>query len=151
MIESNKLYTDIYAFSQEIIAENVRNLDLLKDTVPTLSQLGRMAAQMTADTAFAGKAIIAIQELNIQIDADGAISGKLQQAQSYTNQLCDALGQMCSMTQQNGSMAENSTEQAFTHAITAADNLHNILGLLQISVSEPIQTPEEIVTKFFVV
>ena len=100
MIESNKLYTDIYAFSQEIIAENVRS-SICARYGPYVVPIEQNGSPMMADTAFAGKAIIAIQELNIQIDVYGAISDKLQQAQSYTNQLCDALGQ-CSMTQQKG-------------------------------------------------
>lgn len=150
MIESNKLHTDLHAFSQEIIAESVRNLDLLKDAGLTQSQLNRMAAQMVADTSFAGKAIIVIQELNIQMDVDGSLSEKLQQAQIYTNQLCDELGIM-GTTNGHADSPGNGIEHASAEAITAADNLLSVLGILRTAVSSPLQTPEGIVSKFFVV
>lgn len=150
MKESNKLYIDLHAFSQEIAVESVRNLDSLKGTEPTPSQLNRITAQMVADTAFAGKAIVTIQELNILVDVDGSISEKLQQAQNNTNQLCDELGLMCKTSGRNGDSIESSIERAFAEAITTADNLHSILGILRTVIRGSIQTPE-LVTKFYVV
>ncbi len=151
MKELNKLHTDLHAFSLEITAESVRNLDLLKeDAQPTQSQLGRLITQMTANTAFASNSIVAIQNLNIQIDIDGSISERLQKAQNNTNKLCDRLGFMFKASEGVGRLTGSGIEYAFTEAIAIADNLYDILGILRIVVSKPIQSTEEVISKFFV-
>ncbi|SDG90193.1 hypothetical protein [Nitrosomonas sp. Nm132] len=150
MIELNKLHTDLHTFSLEIVAESVRNLDLLQDAQPTQSQLNRLIAQMTADAAFASKSIVAIQNLNIPIDIDGSISERLQKAQNNTNKLCDRLGFMCRAREGVGRLTRSGIEYTFTEAIATADNLHDILGILRTVVSKPIQSTEELISKFFV-
>lgn len=152
MIALNKLHTDLHTFSLEIVAESVRNLDLLKNTEPTRSRLSRLTAQMTADSTFAGKTIVVIQNLNMPVDADGSISEKLQEAQNNTNKLCDELGFLCKSNEADREIAgDDNIEIAFTEAIVAADNLHDILGILRTMVINPVQTPQGFVSKFFVV
>lgn len=151
MIELSKLHSNLHAFSLEIIAESVRNLDLLKNAQPTQSQLNRLTSQMAADTAFAAETIAAIQDLNILVDIDGSIYTSLQQALNNTNQLCDEMG----FTFKTNGQEENTIEKGYRHAcaeaIAAADHLHSVLGILCTVVKGPIQSPERIVAKFFVI
>lgn len=151
MVELNKLYIDLNTFSLEIVAESVRNLALLKAAELTQSQLNRLTTQMVADTAFAGKAITTIQDLNILVDVDGSLSTILQQARSRTNQLCDELGLMWATSQQSKNPIKSAIEHAYAEAIMAADNLHSILGILCTAVSGPMQSTKGLISKFLVV
>lgn len=151
MIESSKLYSNLHAFSLEIIAESVRNLDLLKNAQPTQSQLNRLTSQMAADTAFAVETIAVIQDLNILVDIGGSIYTSLQKAQNNTNQLCDELGFMFKTSGQEENTIDKGFKHACAEAIAAADHLHSVLGMLCTVVNGPIQSPERFVAKYFVV
>jgi hypothetical protein len=49
-----------------------------------------------------------------------------------------------------GRLTRSGIEYTFTEAIATADNLHDILGILRTVVSKPIQSTEELISKFFV-
>lgn len=151
MTHLKKLHNELHAFSLEIVSESVRNLDLLEKNEPTRSQLSRLSAQMTADAAFAGKSIAAILMLNTQVDLDGSIAEKLQQAQNNINLLCDKLGFMHKTGEEVGEPNENSNGFAFTEAIAASDKLHDILGILCSVVDQPIQSSKELVSRFYAI
>lgn len=151
MTELNKLHTDLHTFSLEIVAESIRNLDLLKNSEPTRLLLNRLTAQMTSDIDFACKAIDIIQNLNIAVDVDGFISEKLQEAQNNTNKLCNEIGYMYKTSQEDEESTRSNVEHDCTEAIAAADKLHSILEILRIVVNKPIQSPEELISKLFIV
>ncbi len=151
MIELSKLHSNLHAFSLEIIAESIRNLDILKNTQPTQSQLNRLTSQIAADTAFAAETIAAIQDMNIHINIDSSIYTSLQQAQNKTNQLCDELALKFKDSGQEENTIGKGFKYACTEAIAAADHLYCVLGILCTIVNSPIQSPERLVVKYFVV
>ena len=64
MQESSDLQINLNHFSVEIATESQRNLSLLQSSESTSSRLYRFTAQMQADAVFAGKLILAIQNLS---------------------------------------------------------------------------------------
>ncbi|MBK7365261.1 MAG: hypothetical protein IPI97_09815 [Nitrosomonas sp.] len=152
MQEFSDFQTNLSHFSVEIATESSRSLNLLQSSESTPSLLYRMTAQMQADAVFAGKLILAIQNLNIsgELDTSHQIIDKLNEAQHYINQFCDELGLRYKPGDEH-SIPENNDDHSYSDAVSAADNLHSIIEILCTVIKTPSQSAEGIASKFFVI
>lgn len=152
MQESIDFQMNLNHFSVEIATESLRNLNLLQSSESTTSLLYRMTAQMQADAVFAGKLILAIQNLTIvnELDENHQIIDKLNEAQQYINQFCDELGLRYKPGNEHP-ISEDNDDHSYSEAVSAADNLHSIIEILCTVIKTPSQSAEGIASKFFVV
>jgi len=152
MQESSNFQMNLTHFSVEIATESLRNLNLLQSSESTPSLLYRMTAQMQADAVFAGKLILAIQNLAItdELDKHHQIIDKLNEAQHYINQFCDELGLRYKPGNEH-SISDDNDDHSYSDAVSAADNLHSIIEILCTVIKTPSQSAEGIASKFFVV
>ncbi len=152
MQESSNFQMNLTHFSVEITTESLRNLNLLQSSESTPSLLYRMTAQMQADAVFAGKLILAIQNLAItdELDKHHQIIDKLNEAQHYINQFCDELGLRYKPGNEH-SISDDNDDHSYSDAVSAADNLHSIIEILCTVIKTPSQSAEGIASKFFVV
>lgn len=153
MQESSDLQMNLNHFSVEIATESQRNLSLLQSSELTPSCLNRFTAQMQADAVFAGKLILAIQDLSLSSELNTShhqITEKLNEAQNYINQFCDELGLRYKPGCEH-SISENNDDHTYSDAVSAADNLHSIIEILCSVIKTPSQSAEGIASKFFVV
>lgn len=153
MQESSDLQINLNHFSVEIATESQRNLSLLQSSESTPSRLYRFTAQMQADAVFAGKLILAIQNLSQSNELNTnhhQIIEKLNEAQNYINQFCDELGLRYKPDCEH-SISDNNDDHSYSDAVSAADNLHSIVEILCSVIKTPSQSAEGIASKFFVV
>lgn len=153
MQESSNFQINLNHFSIEIATESLRNLDLLQSSKSTPSLLYRITAQMQADAVFAGKLILAMQDLSVsdELDTNHRIIDKLNEAQHYINQFCDELGLRYKPENGERSASDNNDDHSYSDAVSAADNLHSIIEILCSLIKSPSHSAESIASKFFVV
>lgn len=154
MQASSDFQMNLNHFSVEIATESLRNLNLLQSAESTPpSLLNRMTAQMQADAVFAGKLILAIQNLAVseELDTNHQLIDKLNEAQHYINQFCDELGLRYKPGNEHSASDNNNDDHSYSDAVSAADNLHSIIEILCSVIKTPSQSAEGIASKFFVV
>lgn len=128
---------EIYDFSISVEAEAARHLKLLKDIESTLAWLTRLTSQLKADISFGESLAAELSAFDEPIDPDCTLTDSMLSAQ----QGIDALYNLLIIKRQTGRddrelKDSDGIEDAYTEAIAAAADLHNLLNTIRWSIGE---------------
>jgi hypothetical protein len=119
-------------FSLDIVSGSARSLELLRAIDGTLSWLVRLTENFYTDAKFAVSATEDILSLPNQIDGDHEITGTLENAQAAVYEVYELLIRKRGFARSDKQLKlEDGVDTAFTEAIVAAAELHNVLNELR--------------------
>lgn len=128
---------EIHDFSLSIEAEAARNLNLLNAIESTLAWLTRLTAQLKADISFGESLSTELAAQGDPIDLDGALADHLHAAQQGMEALYDVLLHKRQAGRDDHHLSpDDGIEEAYTEAIAAAADLHNLLNALRWAMGE---------------
>lgn len=128
---------ELREFTAGVLADTARSLELLRAIESTLAWLQRLTGQLKADAIFAERTIAGLDTITDAIDPDDSIQLDLESAQVGI----DELHQLLVAKRQSGRNDHRLTEDdgiegAYTEAIEAAADLHNVINTLRWSIGE---------------
>lgn len=129
--------TELRDLIEGVRAETARSLDLLRAIESTLAWLERMISNMNADAEYCEKAIAGLANISGVIDTDGTICISLEEAQNGVEDLYNLLTAKRQHARDDSELTEeDGINGAYTEAIAAAADLHNIFNTLRWHIGE---------------
>lgn len=129
--------TELRDLIECVRAKSARSLGLLRAIESTLAWLERLTAQLQADTDYAEKAIVGLPEVPGVIDPDDSIATSLEAAQAGVEELHGMLVEKRQHARNDHQLTEeDGIEGAYTEAIAAAADLHNVFDTLRWHIGE---------------
>ncbi|WP_154716819.1 hypothetical protein [Sterolibacterium denitrificans] len=138
---------EIRGFSGSVAAEAARNLELLGAIESTLAWLTRLTSTLKVDIAFGTQLAEDIGNLTEVVDPDNSLEAAMLEAQQSVESLYDLLIAKREAGRRDRQLTEDDgIEAAYTEAIAAAADLHNLLNSLrwQIGEHDIDATPHEV-------
>lgn len=129
--------TELRDLIDGVRAETARSLDLLRAIESTLAWLERLTGTMSADAEYGEKVIAGLSDISGVIDTDGTICASLEEAQKGVEDLYNLLITKRQHARDDSQLTEDDgINGAYTEAIAAAADLHNIFNTLRWHIGE---------------
>ncbi|WP_430228873.1 hypothetical protein [Nitrosomonas communis] len=137
MAHLNECNQNIKSFGAEIEAESARSITLLRNIENTIFNLNSLTKKLHNRANYAEGLIAFVENIENEIDQDDSISDQLEIAQNRINDLYNEL----IIKRQAGRIDrrltnEDGIEDAYTEAIEASADLHNLLNTLRWAINE---------------
>lgn len=118
-------------------AATARSLDLLADIKSTIDSMELTTGVLRAFEAFALKACAKLAQAGCPLDPDGVLDAVLEKASSEVHGLYNSLiARRESARRDDRLKEEDGIEDAFTDAIAASADLHNVIEELRFLIAE---------------
>ncbi len=129
--------TELRAFTAEVGDVAARSLTLLRDIEHTLNWLGHRTRMFDTLTAFADQVNNELDRIDGVIDADGALTPAMEEAQGDIEEVYRALIAKRQSARDDRRLCEDDgVEAAYTETIAAAADLHNSINRLRWNIGE---------------